>query len=220
VSEPGGQAEEDARRMFAGEARFTTSAVNRASLPPASLPEVAFAGRSNVGKSSLINALVGRTGLARASKTPGATKTVNFFDLAGRLMLVDLPGYGYAQVGRARVKEWTRLAEDYLRGRVLLRRVCLLIDARVGLKDSDEATMTRLDDAAVSYQIILTKADEPGATALAETVAATAAAAAKHPAAHPEIIVTSSRDGTGIAALRTALAALAAPSQSRYSPRP
>jgi GTP-binding protein len=220
VSEPGAQIDADARRLFAGEARFTAAAASRASLPPASLPEVAFAGRSNVGKSSLINALVGRNALARTSRTPGATKTVNFFDLAGRLMLVDLPGYGYAQVGRARVKEWTRLAEDYLRGRVVLRRVCLLIDSRIGLKDSDETAMKHLDDAAVSYQIVLTKADEPDAQALAAILAATAAAAAKHVAAHPEIIVTSSREGTGIGALRTALAALAAPNQSRYSPRP
>jgi len=220
VTETGAQADADARRLFAGECRFIAAAASRASLPPASLPEVAFAGRSNVGKSSLINALVGRTGLARVSKTPGATKTVNFFDLAGRIMLVDLPGYGYAQVGRARVKEWTRLAEDYLRGRVLLRRVCLLIDARIGFKESDEATMKRLDDAAVSYQIVLTKADEPDATALAETIVATATAAAKHVAAHPEIVVTSSREGTGIDALRSALAPLAGPKQSRYSPRP
>jgi len=220
VSEPGAQIDVDARRLFAGEARFVAAAASRASLPPGSLPEVAFAGRSNVGKSSLINALVGRNALARSSRTPGATKTVNFFNLADRLILVDLPGYGYAQVGRARVKEWTRLAEDYLRGRVLLRRVCLLVDARIGLKESDEETMKRLDDAAVSYQIVLTKADEPDAEALAKTVAATAAAAAKHVAAHPEIIVTSSRDGTGIDALRSTLAALAAPNQSRYSPRP
>jgi GTP-binding protein len=220
VSEPGAQIDADARRLFAGEARFLAAAASRASLPPASLPEIAFAGRSNVGKSSLINALVGRNALARASKTPGATKTVNFFNLADRLMLVDLPGYGYAQVGRTRVKEWTRLAEDYLRGRAVLRRVCLLVDARIGLKDSDEMTMKRLDEAAVSYQIVLTKADEPSAAALAETLAATAAAAAKHVAAHPEIIVTSSRDGTGIDALRAALAALAIPAQSRYSPRP
>ena len=220
MSEPGTQIDVDARRLFAGEARFVAAAASRASLPPGSLPEVAFAGRSNVGKSSLINALVGRNALARSSRTPGATKTVNFFNLADRLILVDLPGYGYAQVGRARVKEWTRLAEDYLRGRVLLRRVCLLVDARIGLKESDEETMKRLDDAAVSYQIVLTKADEPDAEALAKTVAATAAAAAKHVAAHPEIIVTSSRDGTGIDALRSTLAALAAPNQSRYSPRP
>jgi GTP-binding protein len=220
VSELGAQIDADARRLFAGEARFMAAAASRASLPPASLPEIAFAGRSNVGKSSLINALVGRTALARTSKTPGATKTVNFFNLADRLMLVDLPGYGYAQVGRARVKEWTRLAEDYLRGRAVLRRVCLLIDARIGLKESDEATMKRLDEAAVSYQIVLTKADEPDAAALAETLTATAAAAAKHVAAHPEIIVTSSHNGSGIDALRSALAALAIPGQSRYSPRP
>ena len=220
MTELGTQSDENARRLFAGECQFTAAAANRESLPPAILPEVAFAGRSNVGKSSLINALVGRNGLARTSRTPGATKTINFFDLSGRLMLVDLPGYGYAQVGRAKVKEWTRVAEDYLRGRVLLRRVCLLIDGRHGIKDSDETTMKRLDDAAVSFQIVLTKADEPAPAELEETIAAVAAAAAKHTAAHPDIIATSSRNGTGIEALRTVLAALAAPNQSRYSSRP
>jgi GTP-binding protein len=211
---------DDARRLFAQACDFVAAAVEPKALPPPTLPEVAFAGRSNVGKSSLINALVGRNGLARASKTPGATKTVNFFNLGDRLMLVDLPGYGYAQVGRARVREWTRLANDYLRGRQKLRRVCLLIDARVGLKDSDETTMTRLDESAVSYQIVLTKADELSRAALADVETAIAAAAAKHVAAHPEIIATSSHDGTGIETLRAALAPLAAPSQSRYSPRP
>ena len=220
MTELGTQSDENARRLFAGECQFTAAAANRESLPPATLPEVAFAGRSNVGKSSLINALVGRNSLARTSRTPGATKTINFFDLSGRLMLVDLPGYGYAQVGRAKVKEWTRVAEDYLRGRVLLRRVCLLIDGRHGIKDSDETTMKRLDDAAVSFQIVLTKADEPAPAELEETIAAVAGAAAKHTAAHPDIIATSSRNGTGIEALRTVLAALAAPNQSRYSSRP
>ena len=220
MTELGTQSDENARRLFAGECQFTAAAANRESLPPATLPEVAFAGRSNVGKSSLINALVGRNSLARTSRTPGATKTINFFDLSGRLMLVDLPGYGYAQVGRAKVKEWTRVAEDYLRGRVLLRRVCLLIDGRHGIKESDETTMKRLDDAAVSFQIVLTKADEPSPAELEKTIAEVATAAAKHTAAHPDIIATSSRNGTGIEALRTVLAALAAPNQSRYSSRP
>lgn len=220
MTELGTQSDENARRLFAGECQFKAAAANRESLPQATLPEVAFAGRSNVGKSSLINALVGRNSLARTSRTPGATKTINFFDLSGRLMLVDLPGYGYAQVGRAKVKEWTRLAEDYLRGRVVLRRVCLLIDGRHGIKDSDETTMKRLDDAAVSFQIVLTKADEPAPAELEKTIGAVAAAAAKHTAAHPDIIVTSSRNGTGIEALRSVLAALAAPHQSRYSSRP
>ena len=220
MTETGTATDENARRLFAGECQFMAAAVDRASLPPATLPEVAFAGRSNVGKSSLINALVGRNSLARTSKTPGATKTINFFNLADRLMLVDLPGYGYAQVGRSRVKEWTRIAEDYLRGRAVLRRVCLLIDSRHGLKDSDETTMKRFDDAAVSYQIVLTKADEPSAAELAKTVAAVAAGAAKHVAAHPDIIVTSSRDKTGMDTLRSMLSALAAPHQPRYSSRP
>ncbi|MGE5540400.1 MAG: ribosome biogenesis GTP-binding protein YihA/YsxC [Gemmatimonas sp.] len=212
--------DDDARRLFAQPCEFVAAATVPAALPPPDLPEVAFAGRSNVGKSSLINALVGRRGLARASKTPGATKTVNFFDLGGRLMLVDLPGYGYAQVGRSRVREWTRLANDYLKGRQKLRRVCLLIDARVGLKDSDEETMKRLDQSAVSYQIVLTKADELTASDLGDAIAGVTAAGARHVAAHPEIIATSARDGTGIDALRATLAALATPGQSRYSPRP
>jgi GTP-binding protein len=214
------EASADIRRLFAGPCAFVTSTADAASLPSAVLPEVAFAGRSNVGKSSLINALVGRNGLARTSKTPGATKTVNFFDLGGRLVLVDLPGYGYAQVGRARVKEWSRLAMDYLRGRAKLRRVCLLVDSRVGFKDSDRTMMDRLDDTAVSFQIVLTKSDEPSAAALGEIRKAIAAEAAKHVAAHPDVLVTSARDGMGIDVLRNALGALAAPGQSRYSPRP
>jgi len=220
VSEPGAEADIDARRLFAGPCQFVAAATEPAALPPARLPEVAFAGRSNVGKSSLINALVGQKSLARASKTPGATKTVNFFDLGGRLMLVDLPGYGYAQVGRARVRDWSRLAMDYLKGRSKLRRVCLLVDSRVGLKDSDRLMMDRLDDTAVSYQVVLTKADEPSVTELAATQRAIATEAAKHVAAHPDVLATSARTGEGINALRTALAALAAPGQSRYSPRP
>jgi GTP-binding protein len=220
MGETDAAANEEARRLFAGECRFIGAASNRESMLPASLPEVAFVGRSNVGKSSLVNALTGRNSLARVSRSPGATKTINFFDLGGRLMLVDLPGYGYAQVGRTRAKEWARFGEDYLRGRVPLRRVSLLIDSRVGIKDSDEEMMKRLDDAAVSYQIVMTKADEPSKDELAAVQAAVAAAAAKHVAAHPEIIVTSSEKGTGIDVLRTALAALAGPAQPRYSSRP
>ena len=205
-------------------ARFLTTASQLVHLPPNELPEIAFVGRSNAGKSTAINTLAQQKRLAFASKTPGRTQHINLFELgpkdAADTWFADLPGYGYAQVGRARVKEWTRLAEDYLRGRVLLRRVCLLIDARHGLKDSDEVTMKRLDEAAVSYQIVLTKADEPDAAALSTTAAVVAAAAAKHVAAHPEIFITSSRTGTGIDTLRSALAALAGPNQSRYSPRP
>lgn len=211
MSEAGATSAEEARRLFAGECRFIGAASSRESMLPVSLPEVAFVGRSNVGKSSLVNALTGRNSLARVSKTPGATKTINFFDLGGRLMLVDLPGYGYAQVGRKKSSQWARFAEDYLRGRVPLRRVCLLIDSRVGLKESDEEMMTRLDDAAVSYQIVMTKADEPSKDELAAIQTAVATAAAKHVAAHPEIIVTSSDEGIGMETLRMALAALAAP---------
>jgi GTP-binding protein len=214
------EADAESRRLFAGPCDFVVSASATDSLPVPALPEVAFAGRSNVGKSSLINALVGRSGLARASKTPGVTRTVNFFDLGGRLMLVDLPGYGYARVARAEARQWSKLAMDYLRGRAKLRRVCLLIDARVGLKDSDRLMMDRLDDAAVSYQVVLTKTDEPRADALSETQRAVGMEAAKHVAAHPEIIATSARIGTGLDELRRGLAALASPRQSRYSPRP
>ena len=202
---------ERGRLLFARECRFVTGAARHDGLPPAGLPEVAFAGRSNVGKSRLINALTGRKTLARISNTPGRTRQLNFFDLGGRLMLADLPGYGYARTGRAEVRNWTRLTMDYLRGRATLRRACLLVDARHGLKPADEDVMALLDAAAVVYQIVLTKADKVKPAALAACVAATAAAIAKRPAAHPEVAVTSAVKGTGIAALRAALAALAAP---------
>lgn len=216
----GTESDAESRRLFAGPCMFVVSASAAGSLPAPTLPEVAFAGRSNVGKSSLINALVGRNGLARTSKTPGATRTVNFFDLGGRLMLVDLPGYGYARVGRAEARSWSRVATDYLKGRAKLRRACLLVDSRIGLKDSDRIMMDRLDEAAVSYQVVLTKSDEPSAGALTEMQRAVAGEARKHVAAYPEIVVTSARTGEGMDALRRVLAALAAPSQSRYSPRP
>jgi GTP-binding protein len=203
---------ERGRLLFAGECRFVMGVARHDGLPPAALPEVAFAGRSNVGKSSLLNALTGRKTLARTSNTPGRTRQLNFFDLGGRLMLADLPGYGYARTGRAEVRNWTRLTMDYLRGRATLRRVCLLIDARHGLKPSDDDVMARLDEAAVVYQIVLTKADKCKPPALADCVAATAAAIAKRPAAHPDIAVTSAVKGTGIAELRAALATLAGPS--------
>jgi len=203
---------EQGRLLFARECNFVTGVARHEGLPPAELPEVAFAGRSNVGKSSLINALTGRKTLAHTSNTPGRTRQLNFFDLGGRLMLADLPGYGYARTGRAEVRNWTQLTMDYLRGRVTLRRVCLLIDARHGPKPSDADVMARLDEAAVVYQVVLTKADKCKKEALDACIAATAAAIAKRPAAHPEIAVTSAVKGTGIAELRAALAALAAPS--------
>lgn len=197
------------RRLFARDCRFVAGAAVIGALPAAALPEVAFAGRSNVGKSSLINALTGRTGLARTSRTPGRTQQINFFDLGGVLMLVDLPGYGYARASKRQVAGWTRLVHDYLKGRAVLRRVCVLIDARHGLKPADRALMDELDDAAVSYQAVLTKADAADSATLAAVEAGVTVALRNHPAAHPELAVTSARDGTGIAELRAALAALA-----------
>lgn len=202
---------EQGRLLFAQECRFIASAPNMDVLPTAHLPEIAFAGRSNVGKSSLINALTGRNTLARTSVTPGRTQQLNFFDLGSRLMLVDLPGHGYAQAPKHLVEQWTRLVIDYLRGRPVLRRTCLLIDARHGVKDVDREVMKLLDTAAVVYQLVLTKADKVKPAELDKVKAATAAEIAKRPAAHPEIVVTSSHEGVGIAELRAALAALALP---------
>jgi len=180
-------------------------------LPPPAGPEVAFAGRSNVGKSSLVNALTGRRTLARASGQPGRTRQLNFFDLAGRLTLVDMPGYGYAQAGRAMKQDWQGLMFDYLRGRPTLRRVALLLDSRIEIKQSDNAVMELLDTAAVTYQLVLTKTDGVPPSALAARRAELAVVARRHPAAHPEVIATSSESGEGIAELRAALAELAEP---------
>ena len=202
---------EAGRLLFAKGCEFVTGAAQLGQLPDAALPEVAFAGRSNVGKSSLINALTGRHALARTSNTPGRTQQINFFNLGGRLMLVDLPGYGFAQAPKGLVSQWTQFVDAYLRGRTVLRRACLLIDARHGLKDSDREVMTMLDKAAVTYQVVLTKADKVKADALAEVVAGVAAEAARHVAAHPEILPTSSETGLGIVQLRAGLTALAQP---------
>jgi GTP-binding protein len=180
-------------------------------LPPTDAAEVAFAGRSNVGKSSLVNALTGRRGLARASGQPGRTKQLNFFDLGGRLALVDMPGYGYAQTTRSVKEDWQGLMFDYLRGRPTLRRVVLLMDARIEVKDSDRAVMDLLDRAAVTYQLVLTKADSVRPTPLAAKQAEIAALARAHPAAFPEIVTTSAETGAGIDLLRAALAELADP---------
>ncbi len=178
-------------------------------LPETGVPEIAFAGRSNVGKSSLINTLTGRNKLARASTEPGRTRELNFFRMGDKLRLVDLPGYGYAKAPKNEIGRWTTLTRDYLRGRVSLKRVILLIDGRHGLKPDDKDVMDALDKAAVTYQIVLTKADKVKPTEIAETLAATRAAIAKRPAAHPEIIATSSEKGLGIELLRAEIAALA-----------
>jgi GTP-binding protein len=204
---------EAGRRLFAQECRFVAGSDRIEALPPIGLPEIAFAGRSNVGKSSLVNALTGRATLARVSHTPGRTQQLNFFDLGGRLMLVDMPGFGYARVAKKKVKDWTGLIERYLRGRPSLRRVCLLVDARHGTMATDRSFMERLDAAAVSFQVILTKADKVKPVDLAARIATLGTELAKHPAAHPDIITTSAHGGAGIPELRAALAALAAPGQ-------
>jgi GTP-binding protein len=200
---------ERARRLFAQACQFVTAAVSPASLPPSDLPEAAFAGRSNVGKSSLINALTGRKTLARTSRTPGRTQQINFFSLGERLMLVDLPGYGYARASKTKVAAWTRLTQSYLRGRPNLRRVLLLADARHGLKENDRRAMALLDEAGVSYQIVLTKLDKLSPAARASRIDALAAELKAHPAAYPEIAATSAETGEGIAHLKAVLASLA-----------
>jgi GTP-binding protein len=200
---------EAGRLLFAGPIDFERGVPSMEFLPDSSLPEVAFAGRSNVGKSSLINALTGRNKLARASTEPGRTRELNFFRMGDRLRLVDLPGYGYAKAPKSEIGRWTALTRDYLRGRPSLMRVVLLIDGRHGLKPDDKDVMDALDKAAVIYQLVLTKADKVKPTEAAETTAATKAAIAKRPAAHPEVIATSSETGLGIAELRAEIAALA-----------
>jgi len=212
---PDPEAEERGRLLFASACRFVAGAADEKAIPPDLLPEIAFAGRSNVGKSSLVNALVGHAALARVSKSPGRTRQINFFELGQRLMLVDLPGYGYAQAPKREIARWTSLVERYFKGRTGLRRALLLFDARFGIKETDAPLMRFLDEAAVSYQAVLTKADLVKPAELATMLAGLAAALARHPAAHPMIHITSARDGSGIAALRAALAALAAATAPR-----
>ena len=207
--EPDREAIEAGRKLFAQECRFVSGAADYSGLPGDSLPEVAFAGRSNVGKSSLINALTGRKTLARTSNTPGRTRQINFFDLGGRLMLVDLPGYGYARAPKSEIRVWTKLIEDYLKGRVGLRRLCLLIDGRHGLKPVDDELMTLLDTAAVPYRIVLTKCDKVRAADLSQHEEGVCKALSAHPAGLPDAILTSAVKGMGIEALRADLAALA-----------
>lgn len=201
---------EAARKLFAQACDFTWAAATIDQLPPESLPEVAFAGRSNVGKSSLVNALTGRKTLARTSNTPGRTQAVIFFDLGGRLALVDLPGYGYAQVSRSKQAIWTKTLYAYLKGRAALQRVNLLIDGRHGIKDADRAAMDLLDKAAQSYQVILTKVDKPKSQEFEAVYEKTVAELLKRPAAHPIVRMTSARTGLGIKELRAELALFAA----------
>jgi GTP-binding protein len=199
--------EERARKLFAGPIDFLKSAPGLEFLPDATVPEIAFAGRSNVGKSSLLNALTGRKALARTSNTPGRTQELNFFDVGKPLQirLVDMPGYGFAEAPKDMVRRWRYLINDYLRGRSMLKRALVLVDSRHGLKDVDRDVMGMLDKAAVGYHLVLTKADKIKPTALAATLEATKAEAARHPAAHPQLFATSSETGAGISELRTAI---------------
>ena len=200
---------ERARRLFAGPIEFLKSAPALKFLPDPDVPEVAFWGRSNVGKSSLINALTGRKALARTSVTPGRTQELNFFDVGDPLLfrLVDMPGYGFAKAPPKVTEQWRRLVRDFLRGRVTLKRAMVLIDARHGVKPVDREMMQMLDESAVGYRLILTKADKIKASELATVLAATQAEARKHSAAYPDVAVTSSEKGMGIAELRTAVLA-------------
>jgi GTP-binding protein len=206
--EPDPDLKEAGRLLFAGETTFVKGVVAMDGLPPADRIEVCFAGRSNVGKSSLINALTGRKGLARASNTPGRTQEINFFT-AGDIYVVDLPGYGFANAPVAVVEKWQRLLKQYLQGRQTLRRVFVLIDARHGAKAVDEEIMSLLDASAVTFQVVMTKVDKLRGDALAESLARTRAALVKHPAAFPELILTSSEKGDGIATLRATIAGIA-----------
>ena len=199
---------EAGRKLFAGGWQFAAAAGGEASLPPMRGTEIAFAGRSNVGKSSLINALTGRKALARISRTPGRTQELIFFAGGGRLRIVDMPGYGYAAAAKSKIAAWTELIHAYLRGRANLARVYLLIDARHGLKDTDAATLDALGKAAVSHQIVLTKADTLKAAELAAAIAAAEEALKQRPAAFPAVLATSAHDGAGIPELRAAVAKL------------
>jgi len=199
--------QEAARKLFAGDCNFVWGAASIEGLPPARLPEAAFVGRSNVGKSSLINALTGRKALARVSQTPGRTREINFFDLGGKLMLVDLPGYGYAKASKQLAAEWQRLIFAYLSGRANLKRVILLIDARRGVMPVDLAVMELLDKAAVSYCLTLTKIDALDAPPLDDVKSE----AHRHTAAYPEVFATSAQKAAGLETLKTHLTALATP---------
>ncbi|WP_343713255.1 ribosome biogenesis GTP-binding protein YihA/YsxC [Inquilinus sp.] len=205
----GPEAIEAGRLLFAQECRFTWGSASLTDLPPAGLPEIAFAGRSNVGKSSLVNALTGRKTLARTSHTPGRTQQLNFFDLGGRLALVDLPGYGYAKVSKSLSQGWTDTLKGYLRGRATLRRALVLIDGRHGIKESDTEILKLLDDTAVATQVVLTKMDKVGKGERERRIPEVEAALKRHPAAFPKVMLTSSDKGEGIPELRAFLTEIA-----------
>lgn len=205
---PTPEAEEAGRKLFAGPVDFVKGVVAMDGMPPADRLEVCFAGRSNVGKSSLINALTGRKALARTSNTPGRTQEINYFDIGGRFYLVDLPGYGYAEAPIAVVAKWQALLKAYLAGRATLRRAFVLIDMRHGVKKVDEDIMELLNRAAVTFQVVLTKSDKIRSDQQEKTLAQVRTALARHPAAYPELLVTSSEKGEGIAALRAIIASM------------
>ncbi len=200
---------EAARKIFSGPCEFVAGTETLDRLPPATLPEFGFVGRSNVGKSSLVNALTGRKTLARVSHTPGRTQQLNFFNLGGQIMLVDMPGYGFAKVSKTQSRAWNHLVRDYLRGRSALQCVFVLVDARHGLKDTDRDVMKLLDETAVSYRIVLTKADEAKHTDLTKILGDVEAELKKYGAAYPFVTVTSAFEGKGIPELRAAISKLA-----------
>lgn len=205
---PDSETSEKGRKLFAGEVTFIKGVVAMSGLPPASRPEVCFAGRSNVGKSSLINALTGRKSLARASNTPGRTQEINYFGLGDSHYLVDLPGYGYANAPLAKVEKWQALLKQFLSGRATLRRAFVLIDSRHGIKSVDEEIMALLDSAAVTFQCVMTKADKVKSKDLDSVLTQVRTRLATHPAAFPEIVLTSSEKGDGIATLRAIIATI------------
>ena len=209
---------EAGRLLFAGQCDFIAAANNMKALPPVTLPEICFAGRSNVGKSSLVNGLTGRRMLARTSQTPGRTRQLIFFNLADRLQLVDLPGYGYASAPKTDIKAWTNLTRKYLAGRPSLQRVFLLIDSRRGVGPADHDIMALLDETAVSWALVITKADKQKAESLAKICKEAKAEISKYVAAYPELFITSSEDGTGIEALRAHLSGFALPKADRAAP--
>ncbi|GAB1361759.1 ribosome biogenesis GTP-binding protein YihA/YsxC [Rhodobacter sp.] len=206
--EPSDEDRETGRLLFAGPVDFVKGVVKMAALPPADRVEVCFAGRSNVGKSSLINALTGRKNLARASNTPGRTQEINYFALGDRGYIVDLPGYGFAEAPVAVVRQWQALLKQFLQGRATLRRAFVLIDTRHGVKAVDEEILTLLDRAAVTFQVVMTKADKVNRETREANIAQVMAALQKHPAAYPEIVVTSSEKGEGVETLRAIIATL------------